>query len=44
MKMRKMTTDPCTWCGVYNMDWNASFNGKDICADCEDAALEETEE
>lgn len=37
-------SDPCVWCGVDNMDWNASFNGKDICADCEDIALEELEE
>ncbi len=25
---------PCAWCGKTNMDWNASFNGVDICNDC----------
>jgi hypothetical protein len=32
---------PCAWCGEKNMDWNASFNGKDICNDCEDKAISE---
>ena len=27
---------PCIWCGADDMDTNASFNGKDICNDCED--------
>jgi len=28
--------EPCAWCGEDTMDWNASFNGKDICNDCAD--------
>jgi hypothetical protein len=38
------TLDPCVWCDSDTMDWNASPNGKDICNDCEDKALEESEE
>ena len=30
----------CIWCNAYTMDWNASFNGKDICNDCEEDAEE----
>jgi hypothetical protein len=30
----------CIWCNAYTMDWNASFNGKDICNDCEEDAVE----
>lgn len=36
-------TAPCVWCDSDTMDWNASPNGKDICNDCEDKALEENE-
>lgn len=36
--------DRCAWCDEENMDWNASFNGKDICADCEEDALELAEQ
>jgi hypothetical protein len=32
---------PCVWCDSDTMDWNASPNGKDICNDCEDKALED---
>lgn len=32
---------PCAWCDSDTMEWNASPNGKDICNDCEDKALEE---
>lgn len=35
---------PCAWCDEDTMDWNASPNGKDICNDCEDEALEESED
>lgn len=31
--------EKCAWCGQKNMDWNASFNGRDICNDCEEEAL-----
>lgn len=34
-------TNPCAWCDEDVMDWNASPNGKDICNDCEDEALNE---
>jgi len=27
---------PCVWCGLEEMDVYASFNGKDICVNCED--------
>lgn len=37
-------SEPCVWCGADNMDWNASFNGKDICNDCEEDWLEEEAE
>lgn len=33
-------SEPCAWCDKDVMDWNASFNGKDICNDCEDEALD----
>jgi len=40
-----MVTFPeaCVWCDAKNMDWNASFNGKDICNDCEEDNLEALE-
>lgn len=34
---------PCEWCGMDEMDTYRSFNSKDICIDCEDEALKETE-
>lgn len=37
-------TAPCAWCDSDTMDWNASPNGKDICNDCEEQALEESDE
>ena len=41
-----MSTDtrpaPCAWCDADNMDTEASFNGGDICVDCEEAATKET--
>lgn len=36
--------ETCAWCGEETLDWNASPNGKDICNDCEDKALEESED
>lgn len=27
---------PCAWCNRDVMDYMKSFNGKDICTDCED--------
>lgn len=33
-------TNLCAWCDSDTMDWNASPNGKDICNDCEEQALE----
>jgi hypothetical protein len=35
---------PCAWCKRDVMAYLASFNGKDICADCEDEALEEEDQ
>ena len=35
---------PCVWCGMDEMDVYASFNGGDICVDCEEDALEADEE
>ena len=32
---------PCAWCKADNMDTHASFNGGDICVDCEEQAIEE---
>lgn len=32
---------PCAWCNRDVMDYNASFNGKDICADCEEDVCQE---
>lgn len=32
--------EACAWCDAKTMDWNASFNGKDICNDCEEDAVE----
>lgn len=34
-------SDPCIWCGMDEMDTHASFNGKDICIDCEEKATED---
>lgn len=35
-----MKPAPCAWCDSDTMDWNASPNGKNICNDCEDNAVE----
>jgi hypothetical protein len=35
---RPIITAPCVWCLRDCMEWNASFNGGDICADCEEEA------
>ena len=35
-----MPKDTCVWCDEQNLSWNRSFNGKDICNDCEEKALE----
>jgi hypothetical protein len=34
----------CAWCDAETMEWNASPNGKDICNDCEEKALEDAGE
>lgn len=34
---------PCAWCDRDVMAYMASFNGKDICVDCEEDYLEEEE-
>lgn len=35
-----MDLTPCVWCGMLEMDTHASFNGKDICIDCEEEATD----
>jgi hypothetical protein len=36
----KNPISPCVWCGLLQMDVYASANGKDICINCEEKALE----
>ena len=42
--MTETKRPPCVWCDADNMDTHASFNGKDICVDCEENATEITED
>ena len=36
--------EPCVWCDRDVMEYMASFNGKDICVDCEEDYLEQADE
>ena len=42
--MTETKRPPCVWCDRDIMDTHASFNGKDICIDCEESATEDAED